>query len=256
VIDYYPILDLPYMWYVYMLWKNLTIFKKYTPSIQLFDLQSGNPEGLFGIYVSSRYGRTFSKFHESQTNNSVIDYYPILDLPYMCYVNASAIGRLSYHYYFALLNNFPGQSNSTLKQKIMFVNLAYHQDFAIFDVPSRRTIFHYISFNKYGGKPGIYVLGQQGDTVVLSYFPQWRNARITLVQMFSFPGFKVGPMVASDLEAKIYFFMTEIATNSQWLFSVAPDDFTLTKTPLKGAPVVAASYVYWNQTDPKSILSQ
>jgi hypothetical protein len=72
---------------------------------------------LFGIKVISSYGRALSKF-VVDAKSDTIDITEVFTLPYMWYVNASTFDGPNCKY-FALINNFPGQTNSTYDQQLM-----------------------------------------------------------------------------------------------------------------------------------------
>jgi len=98
-------------------WKldaTLTLLDTWTPSFELFDLQfSPGQSALYGIQVSSKYGRVLTQFtYGSNSSNA------LFTLPYMWYVNASTFDR-STNTYYGLLNNFPGFPNSTVSQKLV-----------------------------------------------------------------------------------------------------------------------------------------
>lgn len=108
---------------------SLNLKQKLEPSEQFFDLQySTGMETLYGIFVSSRYGRILSNFTFTSQSSSVQKHYT---LPYMWYVNASSFDQ-STSTYFALLNNFPGFPNSTSDQLLAVANFGASSGFSIF----------------------------------------------------------------------------------------------------------------------------
>ena len=87
------------------------------PLLSFFDLQySLNARTLYGIAVDGRYGRILSKFTLGPSPSNVTAT-SIAPLPYMWFVNASTFNQQGTQFY-GLLNNFPGQPNSTLAQKL------------------------------------------------------------------------------------------------------------------------------------------
>lgn len=88
--------------------------------LTIFDLQaSSNKDTIFGIKVTGKYQRTLSNIILEDEN--LITVTELYDLPEYWYVNASSYNAKEDIYY-ALLNNFPGLSNSTLEQQILVVN--------------------------------------------------------------------------------------------------------------------------------------
>lgn len=89
-----------------------------------FDLQFSNKQDtLFGIYVSSTYGRVISRFNVNKQNSSDIEVKQIFTLPYMWYVNASSYQQSTETYY-ALINYFPGTEGYTADQQLVILDVS------------------------------------------------------------------------------------------------------------------------------------
>eukprot|EP00388_Colpodella_angusta_P041362 GDKK01053027.1.p1 GENE.GDKK01053027.1~~GDKK01053027.1.p1 ORF type:complete len:344 (-),score=63.21 GDKK01053027.1:179-1177(-) len=88
-----------------------------------FDLQfSPAQDTLYGIKVTTTYGRVLSNFVVDQASDSVTAT-ELYTLPYMWYVNASSFDPAN-NRYFALINNFPGFENSTLDQQLIVADFS------------------------------------------------------------------------------------------------------------------------------------
>lgn len=109
---------------------DLSVAAQWRPaSLQLFDLQySVGQQALYGIAVQGRYGRVLSQFALTPADISARS---IAALPFMWYVNASSFDQQRGRY-FGLLNNFPGQPNSTLAQKLAVGLFAQQPPTALF----------------------------------------------------------------------------------------------------------------------------
>lgn len=108
-------------------WKNV--------EYSFFDLQyAPQQETLYGIKVTSSYGRVLSNFVADVANDAVIAT-ELFELPYMWYVNASTINPVDTVYY-GLINNFPGFDNSTLDQQLVVA------DFSGFHPPATAAVKH------------------------------------------------------------------------------------------------------------------
>ena len=98
-------------------------------AVQYFDLQYSAAQNTFyGITVNGTYGRILSNF---LTLGSNVSYRPIQALPFMWYVNASCYNS-ERDIYYALLNNFPHQPNSTTAQKLALGNFSSVHPSALF----------------------------------------------------------------------------------------------------------------------------
>ena len=103
-----------------------------------FDLQySSVQSAMYGILVTTTYGRALSNFTLDQPNDSITTK-ELYTLPYMWYVNASSFDQQNCRY-FALINNFPGFDNSTLDQQLVVGD--FSQDSAVTGVAPPTGLF-------------------------------------------------------------------------------------------------------------------
>lgn len=109
---------------LYLFDRKLSLVHAWTkPPFSFFDLQfSESQAALYGILVTTTYGRVLSNFTVSQANDAITAT-ELFTLPYMWYVNASSFDQ-STNRYFALINNFPGFENSTLDQQVVVADFS------------------------------------------------------------------------------------------------------------------------------------
>jgi hypothetical protein len=109
----------------YLLDKDLVKTASYWANFSYFDLQwSNKDETVYGIYVSSTYGRVLTKYTlPTDGTTEIKQFQQLFTLPYMWYVNASSFDQTN-NVYYALLNNFPGKTNSTLDQQLLIADLS------------------------------------------------------------------------------------------------------------------------------------
>ncbi len=187
---------------------NLNVAHKWTPpSFQFFDLQYCVAEStLFGIVVISRYGRNLSKI---TTTADSITYSPIATLPYMWYVNASTFDQSQVIYY-GLLNNFPGQPNSTIAQKLAIGRFGepgaptQFVDLALINRPNEQWTVHFIAWSI--TSRALFGLAQGDNTVALVRIDL--NGGVTVVATVG--GYYVGPIAASYTFPGIYCFLSVV----------------------------------------------
>jgi len=131
-----------------------------------FDLQFCNLQKvLYGIFVSSRYGRELSMITVS---DSGVVAKPFFSLPFMWYVNASSFDQKSLTY-FALINNFPGQPNSTSDQRLIVAEVRQEpQKVTVHPLPHPETnyIFKFISWTPSAQK--LFGLAISGTTALIA----------------------------------------------------------------------------------------
>ena len=109
---------------LYLMDSNLDLIYEwlYTP-FSFFDLQySPVQDAVYGILVTTTYGRALSNFTLDQQADTIIPH-QLYTLPYMWYVNASSFDAVNCRF-FGLINNFPGFDNSTLDQQLVVANLS------------------------------------------------------------------------------------------------------------------------------------
>lgn len=129
---------------------NVTYTWKNVP-YSFFDLQySPNQKTLYGIKVTTTYGRVLSNFTTNQAADSVTAT-ELYTLPYMWYVNASSFDPANSRY-FALINNFPGFENSTLDQQLIVAdfsqNIATTQPVVgLFPIDSQNMLVQFVTYS-------------------------------------------------------------------------------------------------------------
>ena len=129
---------------------NVTYTWKNVP-YSFFDLQySPNQKTLYGIKVTTTYGRVLSNFTTNQAADSVTAT-ELYTLPYMWYVNASSFDPANSRY-FALINNFPGFENSTLDQQLIVAdfsqNIATTQPaVGLFPIDSQNMLVQFVTYS-------------------------------------------------------------------------------------------------------------
>ena len=124
-------------------WKNVPY--------SFFDLQfSPKQDTLYGILVTTTYGRVISNFTLDQAADTVTAS-QLYTLPYMWYVNASSFDPANSRY-FALINNFPGFDNSTLDQQLIVAD--FSQDAAVvapevglFPIQSQGMLVQFVTYS-------------------------------------------------------------------------------------------------------------
>lgn len=129
---------------------NVTYTWKNVP-YSFFDLQySPNQETLYGIKVTTTYGRVLSNFTTNQAADSVTAT-ELYTLPYMWYVNASSFDPANSRY-FALVNNFPGFENSTLDQQLIVADFSQNitttqPAVGLFPIDSQNMLVQFVTYS-------------------------------------------------------------------------------------------------------------
>jgi hypothetical protein len=165
-----------------------------------FDLQySPRQDAMYGILVTSSYGRALSNFTLDQENDSITTS-ELYTLPYMWYVNASTFDADNSRY-FALINNFPGFDNSTLDQQLIVAD--FSQDAAttapkvdLLPVHTRSSLYNYLAvFLSYSSATKtLYSAGLTGNVAQLVIMGQ--QTGLVDAVLFSYPGATyVGPLM-------------------------------------------------------------
>ena len=171
-------------------------------TVQYFDLQYSAAQNTFyGIAVNGTYGRILSNF---LTLGSNVTYRPIQALPYMWYVNASSYNSQRDIYY-ALLNNFPHQPNSTAAQKLAvgsFASVHSHSSALFYDLvfPSLAPppVIHFISFSPLDQQ--LYGLAQcDNQTVALVKIDHMRESVAVYEVLGVASPYTTGPMHACSI---------------------------------------------------------
>lgn len=123
-------------------WKNVPY--------SFFDLQfSPEQKTLYGIKVTTTYGRVLSNFVVDQATDSVTAT-ELYTLPYMWYVNASSFDPAN-NRYFALINNFPGFENSTSDQQLVVADFSggaanTNPSVGLFPIVSGDLLVHFVTY--------------------------------------------------------------------------------------------------------------
>lgn len=110
-----------------------------------FDLQyCVNQHTLYGIKVTSSYGRTLSRF-DAAPEQTIVNATELFTLPYMWYVNASSFDQTS-NRYFGLINYFPGHPESVLDQQLVTCDFTADADCRVIAIDNTYGILHFISY--------------------------------------------------------------------------------------------------------------
>ncbi len=138
---------------LYKLDRKLNVMHSWSATpFSFFDLQySVNQATLYGIYVSSTYGRVLTNYTADLTSNEIVGQ-QLFELPYMWYVNASSFHQRT-STYFALINNFPGKSNSTNEQQLIVADFSKDISVAqpvvnVFKILNPTAILQFIAFSE------------------------------------------------------------------------------------------------------------
>ena len=196
--------------------KDLQLINKWdNVSFSYFDLQYSNTqETLYGIYVSSTYGRVLSNFTlDAEAKTIAVD--QLFTLPYMWYVNASSFDQTS-NRYFALINYFPGHPESTLDQQLVLAD--FSQDSKVVEpkvsvslITKSQGILQFIAYS-FTAKELFYagMASNQNLAIVGRINPE--NGEVKDV-LWSSPAEAVGPIVVDD-QSKTFTVYTK-TTNSE-----------------------------------------
>ncbi|RYH13773.1 hypothetical protein EON65_34865 [archaeon] len=171
-------------------------------SFWFFDLQFAPTQNtLYGIKVTSTYGRTLSRF-TAVPGEKTVSAEELFTLPYMWYVNAS-----SYHAqankYFALCNYFPGKPESTLAQKLTVCDFSFGADCQVLDIDASAGILQFISYSQ--KTSSLYFASMQDGVAKVGTIDPL-TGKITSI-LFSKTAKSLGPLVAEeDIESLAVFF--------------------------------------------------
>lgn len=193
-----------------------------------FDLQFLLPQqSLYGIKVTSTYGRVFSQFHilqdmESDSKSDVVDATELFTLPYMWYVNASTCDNI-HNRYFALLNYFPGHPESTLDQKLLVARLSTtavaDQTYSVLDISNNGNIgiVHFISYS--AKAQTLFALSSAATTVYLSALDTTSGSVQKVFGVYE-NVVEIGPLMVDDI-AQILTFFVKTSTNKSMVATSA-----------------------------------
>jgi hypothetical protein len=178
-------------------------------SFSFFDLQYSNLQStLYGIYVSSTYGRVLSNFTVDAKADSV-SVNQLFTLPYMWYVNASSFHHPSCHYY-ALINYFPGHPESTLDQQLVVADFSKDAT----DVAPKVTIslitgaggiVQFIGYSDHYNQ--LFFAGMSSDsTTAIVGVLNVHNGIVSKI-LLKTPACAVGPLVVDDKNHSLTFYV-------------------------------------------------
>jgi hypothetical protein len=188
-----------------------------------FDLQySPLQRTIYGIKVTTKYGRVLSNFTFDETTNqiSAIELYT---LPYMWYVNASSYDAVT-NTYFALINNFPGQSNSTLDQQIIVGDFSVKNKPNAILFPLNRFEYGILQFISYSQILSTLVFSsmtspyETNNEILVGTF----NIVTGVVDHFIFKtnGYAIGPLVIQETLNRILLFIKPTREGKWSLWSI------------------------------------
>jgi len=195
-----------------------------------FDLQySPKQSTLYGIYVSSTYGRVLSNFTANQIEDSVA-VNQLFTLPYMWYVNASSFDAQN-NRYFALINNFPGFENSTLDQQLIVADFNTEVKegpidnslVSVLPIKSNGVLVQFVSYSSKLNK--LFCAGtfhdKSGTTAVVTIMDIGTAAATTEPHqlVLSVDAVAVGPLIVDDDEGRVLVFVKTIE-NSKPLWTL------------------------------------
>ncbi|CAK9253179.1 unnamed protein product, partial [Sphagnum jensenii] len=201
-----------------------------------FDLQySTKQANFYGILVTSQYGRTISKFVADVVSNSVTAS-QLFTLPYMWYVNASSFDQTS-NRYLALMNNFPGQANSTLSQQLVIsetLDEMLPAQFTVIPLSFSSVLVQFVAYSAF--TQCLYGAGLQIKKTSATSYDSMGSASVLVLDpitgastvLATLSGvLEVGPLTASQsaLSLNLFVRVKSIAGSDSWqLWRVSPAD--------------------------------
>lgn len=204
---------------LYLFDEKLNVVSKWSNvPFSYFDLQYAPLQStLFGIYVTSTYGRALSYFEVDAAKDSVVAT-QLFTLPYMWYVNASTINTRS-STYFGLINNFPNQPNSTDAQQLVvghFTDLASPRA----DVVPLSTPFivQFVAFSQDKGL--LFCAGKNVTTVTVGVLDSASGALRSA--LFHLTAVAVGPLAADVGDAGALTVFVKATASSHWDLWLVP----------------------------------
>lgn len=168
-------------------WKNV--------DYSFFDLQySPLQKTLYGIKVTTTYGRVLSNFVVDQATDSVTAT-ELYTLPYMWYVNASSFDPTN-NRYFALINNFPGFDNSTMDQQLIVADFSQgtanlEPSVGLMPIDSQGMLVYFVTYAH--GIKTLFCAGMSKGHAEVAILDQTTGAVTKVV--FSKLAFSVGPLM-------------------------------------------------------------
>jgi hypothetical protein len=218
-------------------------------SFSYFDLQYSNLQStLYGIYVSSTYGRVLSNFTADAASNSIaVD--QLFTLPYMWYVNASSFHHPSCHYY-ALINYFPGHPESTLDQQLVVADFSKESSVSapkvnVFPITQSQGIIQFIGYSDH--YKHLFFAGMSADSRIAMVGKLNTLTGEVSDIIFKTPGFAVGPLVIDDANQSLTFYVrSDSATWQLWMLKANEDNTAIVEqltTEINDPDVFAASSI-------------
>jgi len=200
-------------------WENVTY--------SFFDLQySPLQSTLYGIYVSSTYGRVLSNFTANQKTNDVT-VNQLFTLPYMWYVNASSFHAPSCHYY-ALINNFPGKANSTLDQQLIVADFSVDASIStpevnVFSISNPNGIVQFIAYS--GSQNSLYYAGMVFNSTTVEVGTLDTSTGKIKEQLWTHDAVAAGPLVVSESNNQLMLFVKSSTVADSWDLWALPFKF-------------------------------
>lgn len=191
-------------------WENI--------SYSFFDLQySSKQSTLYGIYVSSQYGRVLSNFTAKQDTNELL-VNQLFTLPYMWYVNASSFHAPSCHYY-ALINNFPGKENSTLDQQLVVADFSVDASVAapevhVLPISNPNGIVQFIAYSD--SQSSLFYAGMVFNSSIVEVGLLDTETGKIKEQLWTHEAVSAGPLVVSEAGSELLLFVKSATIADSW----------------------------------------
>jgi hypothetical protein len=220
-------------------------------SFNYFDLQYSNLQStLYGIYVSSTYGRVLSNFTLDASSNYVPVPDQLFTLPYMWYVNASSFHHPSCHYY-ALINYFPGHPESTLDQQLVVADFSKESSASsppkvnVYPITHSQGVIQFIGYSDY--YKHLFFAGMSSNsTMAMVGKLNTLTGEVSNI-IFKTPGLAVGPLVIDEVNHSLTFYVKSgSATWQLWMLKANEDNTAVVEqltTEINDSDVFAASSI-------------
>lgn len=188
-----------------------------------FDLQYASQQNtLYGIKVTSTYGRVLSNFVVDEKTDSVVAT-EMYTLPYMWYVNASTYNDPKMQY-IGLINYFPGHPESTLDQQLVTLDCSVSGGVGEV-IPLSRGSMGIVQFITYSVHlNGLLYLSMsnpfESDNVIHLGLYSLINKASAKVYYELIGGYAIGPMTYDEAKNTVYYFMKETKESSWGLYSI------------------------------------
>jgi len=189
-----------------------------TSPTPFFDLQySSKQSTLYGIYVSSTYGRVLSNFTAKQDTNELL-VNQLFTLPYMWYVNASSFHAPSCHYY-ALINNFPGKENSTLDQQLVVADFSVDASVVtpevnVLPISNPNGIVQFIAYSD--SQSSLYYAGMVFNSTTVEVGTLDTATGKIKSQLWTQDAVTAGPLAVSEANSELLIFVKSFSVADSW----------------------------------------